>query len=86
MILQDEHPQILERLAPNIHTTEPRSKNKLQNKSQFEAMLLTFPGSSSPRDPMAKFSLFATKKFAAKHSRCHVGAFKIVVPRSWVLI
>jgi hypothetical protein len=72
--------KFLKGLLPNICTTEPRRTNKLQTKSQFEAMLLTFPGSSSPRDPRAKFSLFATKKFTAKHSRCHVGLFKIVVP------
>jgi hypothetical protein len=72
--------KFLKGLLPNIRTTEPRSNNKLQTKPEFEAMLLTFPGSSSPRDPRAKFSLFATKKFTAKHSRCHVGVFKIVVP------
>jgi hypothetical protein len=72
--------KLLKGLLPNIRTTEPRSNNKLQTKPQFEAMLLTFPGSASPRDPRAKFSLFATKKFTAKHSRCHVGVFKIVVP------
>jgi hypothetical protein len=70
----------LKGLLLNIHTTKPRSNNKLQTKSQFEAMLLTFPRSLSPRDPRAKFSLFATKKFTAKHSRCHVGLFTIVIP------